>query len=598
MAAVLNTIFNYPALIKDEYVPYTPAGREYLISVGIGGPLTAQRIRNGLTIECALANRAILFNEEFNDLCRKQYLKFNIPIHRTFQQRVKFAVSLLTQHAYHGDFEVTDLPGVHFQGMLILDALSELGHESAEKTKSILTKWLGESNNRIQIIIQCAIEFTRAVSHDGTENDPYISKSTIKNIVTKQVAALTKEIQTYANYKASAETLVMQLIEVVLGFEFLGIHYTEWREMNPFCSDLYQLLLDSSAIDDIYKADIKAHKNLSDNNMAMTKLEIQSEIIAINNHSQHIFFPYKLELSPIIFDLNEAKYIQKSINFFQNVIQHGCPLLKTELSQLESIVKNTFKEAGNVAREAHQFWGNDQEKVSQAIHLYECAENAGNPKAKVERLTLLATEKNDKAAQFELAKFYLDRLTNRSAVLVFTSSEKAKEEMTLLAKEALETAADNGFVEAAILLAQHYSTFTPHRPKFKSSNPFKDANVKAMEFLNMAIRSGFEEGQAQIAQNKVPDYLQKIVKQLGPSAMKMIFSLSEDYDNSLFKTEYNVNLANVLFKIALDAKYPAALNKLRVQEKELARELALKLQHKMEDLEKQEQESQQIKNPD
>ena len=290
MAAVLNTIFNYPALIKDEYVPYTPAGREYLISLGIGGPLTAQRIRNGLTIECALANRAILFNEEFNDLCRKQYLKFNIPIHRTFQQRVKFAVSLLTQHAYHGDFEVTDLPGVHFQGMLILDALSELGHESAEKTKSILTKWLGESNNRIQIIIQCAIEFTRAVSHDGTENDPYISKSTIKNIVTKQVAALTKEIQTYANYKASAETLVMQLIEVVLGFEFLGIHYTEWREMNQFCSDLYQLLLDSSAIDDIYKADIKAHKNLSDNNMAMTKLEIQSEIIAINDHSQHIFF--------------------------------------------------------------------------------------------------------------------------------------------------------------------------------------------------------------------------------------------------------------------------------------------------------------------
>ena len=162
-----------------------------------------------------------------------------------------------------------------------------------------------------------------------------------------------------------------------------------------------------------------------------------------------------------------------------------------------------------MAREVHQFWGNDQEKVSQAIHLYECAENAGNPKAKVERLTLLATEKNDKAAQFELAKFYLDRLTNRSAVLVFTSSEKAKEEMTLLAKEALETAADNGFVEAAILLAQHYSTFTPHRPKFKSSNPFKDANVKAMEFLNMAIRSSFEEGQAQIAQNKVPDYLQK-----------------------------------------------------------------------------------------
>ena len=80
--------------------------------------------------------------------------------------------------------------------------------------------------------------------------------------------------------------------------------------------------------------------------------------------------------------------------------------------------------------------------------------------------------------------------------------------------------------------------------------------------------------------------------------MKMIFSLSEDYENSLFKTEYNVNLANVLFKIALDAKYPAALNKLRVQEKELARELALKLQHKMEDLKKQEQESQQIKNPD
>ena len=120
----------------------------------------------------------------------------------------------------------------------------------------------------------------------------------------------------------------MQLIEVVLGFEFLGIHYTEWREMNQFCSDLYQLLLDSSAIDDIYKADIKAHKNLSDNNMAMTKLEIQSEIIAINNHSQHIFFPYKLELSPIIFDLNEAKYIQKSINFFQNVIPARLPAIK------------------------------------------------------------------------------------------------------------------------------------------------------------------------------------------------------------------------------------------------------------------------------
>lgn len=603
MSAIINIIpnspklLNFPALINDEYVPYTPAGREHLVSLGTGGPLTAQQIKNGLAIECALANKAILFNEKFDDLRRKQLLKFKIPIHHTFQQRVKFGKSLLSKQAHHGDFGVTDLPGVHFQGMLILEALSELDHPFAENAKSILTKWLGESNNRIQIIIQCAMEFNRAVSDDGIENDPYTSKSTIKKTVAKQVAILTKDIQTYANYKNSEEFLVVQLIEVALAFEFLGIYYSEWRELNQFCSDFYRLLLDSSAIDDSYKADIEAHKNLSDNNMTMTKLEIKREIIAINDHSRHIFFPYKLELPPIIFDVNEAKHIQKSIKFFQKVIHHGCLLLKTELSDLESIVKNTFKKAGNCAREARQFWGNDQEKVSEAIHLYECAENAGHPEAKVERLTLLVNERSDKAAQFERAKFYLHRLTKHSAVLIFNSSEKDKEEMLLLAKEELETAANNGFVEAATLLAQHYSTFTLHQPKFKPSNPFKDANVQAIEFLDMAVRSGFEEGQAQIAQNKIPDYLQEIVKQLGPSAMRMIFSLSEDYENSFFKTEYNVNLANVLFKIALDAKYPAALNKLRMQEEELARELAMKLQKKMEDLEKQGQEDQ-IKNSD
>jgi len=178
-------------------------------------------------------------------------------------------------------------------------------------------------------------------------------------------------------------------------------------------------------------------------------------------------------------------------------------------------------------------------------------------------------------AKFEMGKYFF--LAGGNPILIGTPN----------GQELLENSARNGHVKAAIFVVHHYLYRTPHQPKFKSTYSAPEhSNFKALQFLDIAVKIACQNGKAEIARNKIPDSLNEIIKQLDPTARGMLFSLSEQYEHS--KTEDDAKLADVLFKIALDAKQPAALKKLKRLEEELQQELAIKLQRKMEDMGKHE----------
>lgn len=67
---IIEIIVHFPTSIKDEYVPCTSKGGEYLNDLGIDGPLTREKITNGLSIEAAVAHRAVVLTNALDALNR------------------------------------------------------------------------------------------------------------------------------------------------------------------------------------------------------------------------------------------------------------------------------------------------------------------------------------------------------------------------------------------------------------------------------------------------------------------------------------------------------------------------------------------------
>jgi TPR repeat protein len=270
---------------------------------------------------------------------------------------------------------------------------------------------------------------------------------------------------------------------------------------------------------------------------------------------------------------NSKKYLEKAFN--EECIFDVDEELKRLTQDLETVIYPAIIGLMN-RRGGHRLEQADLDDMKKRFHV---ASKAGNREAKFNYLNLAISEKNQvDENRFKLGKLYLSGTT--------TSHPKKN---VVEAQKLLESAARNGHVKAAVLVAQHYCSYTPHQPKFKSSDLIyqvipENPNDIALEFLKIAVKSGLKKEKAKIAENKMPEYLIQIAKQLDPSAMEMVFSLNEQYEKIHFKTDDDVKLANFLYKMALDAQYPAALNKLRAQEQKLAKELAIKLQRKMNDL--------------
>jgi len=588
MLEVIDFILSYPTDINDRYIPCTPTGREYLISKGIGGPLTARKIQNGLPIEYAIATRqAILaaFNKEFSSLGFYQLMHFKIGLSNSVEQRIANGKSLLVE-----DQRTKGRENGVFEGVLILEGLSQLDHPSAEEAKSILNTWLSNSKNRVYLITRCAAKVAASEFNKAKSGPFQIScgRRESEEILDKQIDILLQDIQTRTN-KAAANVLVTQLIDLLIALEFLGENDKNLPHMNELCSTIYQRLLDSPAIDQTFKYDIRDHKMRSDNNKGIHQRLTSMPIT--NDRSHGIFFPYRCDKhyeNHYIYNYSEARHIQESIHFLQKVIDQGCSLLADELERLKKIVNNTFERANKCVIEASSFWTTTPYTVNRAIELYEQAETAGHPEAKLQRLKFLSAEKKDTAVQFELGKMYLD-----SANALFLNGDNLQaQEMVLMAQKELESAASHGMVEAAVLVAQHYSTLTPHQPKFKSTQLFKNSDDKAMEFMDRAVRSGFENAKEMIYENELPTYLKKIVEQIDPTALEIIFNLSEKVENKLLGTEDDRKLSNVLLKAAVEKGNSNAVKKLNAQQTKLEQELKIKLALQMNAQEEQEKKKQ------
>jgi len=523
MSAVIDRI-NDPTQINDPYVPCTPKGREYLISRGIGGPRTAQRIQKGLPITVALANSELLFIEEFLSLCIVQHTKFEIPEGYTFAQRVELGQILLTKELD------TLFDNPVFKGVLILEMLSKLGHPLAVKAKSILTTWLSDPIHRIWLIIQYITDDQRHYA-----NEIYSSKE-IRKLAEIQINIFLQNIETCKDQgdEVAVEKMVNQLIDITLALEY-------FKDVNPYmphlremiCSLFYQPLLDCSAIDDVYKDAIRTHKK-----------RIQ------NPDSRSMLFHHKWYSCLPIRTINDAEHIQKTIQFFKKLSKAGCWFLDDNNYGLKELAYCTIKEAQRI-----QGSGSTEE----VMHLYECAEIAGLPKAKEERLKFLVSLKEDTTLQFELGKLYLDRATKlflkqkkyiaRGGKILLEEQNLQLQKAIWRAQELLENLANKGLVEAAILVAQHYSTFTPHQPKFQPTFfSLKKSDDKAMEFMDIALRSGFENAKDMIYAGEIPTYLEEIVEQIDSTALEIIFNLCKQYEDKWFDTDAH-KLAKVLLKI-------------------------------------------------
>ena len=482
--------------------------------------------------------------------------------------------------------------GRRSDGVEILELLSELDHHPlAMEAKQILTNWLNDHKDQMICLIQQSGIKASKIYMDDEEFEKRKHKCSVQiNSVLQQVQTCKSRGETEA-----ARQLIHQLIDAVI---YMEISEASWP-MKALCSHFYQLLTDSPAMDDTYKYELTIRQLISQRKIFIAErdiFEISEEEISITERDPLEIIPNESEvlaclisaadikgrpnaayqlgkaLSPArswpdVVDKNSANDTKKSIGYFQKALNEGCVLLTKELDHLYGKVQLAAK-LGDNSMTLHDnrsvFRYNDHTHLEEALKFYQSAGIAGHHEANFKYLTLSISERKQVSeAQFELGKLYLT-----GANTPFPKQDFAE------AQKLLESAAKSGYVKAAVLVAQHYWSHTPHQPKFKSADFIpKDSRKIALEFLDMAVKIGFEDGEAQIVENKIPDYLNEIVKQLDPTAIEMVFSLSDQYRNSFFKTEDDVKLANILLTIA---------------EQELAQELAIKLQRKMDDLEKQE----------
>ena len=613
MSSIITIILNSPERINDPFVPCTPTGLKYLSSKNVYGATFSHQIQHGLPITDAIDNKKEIseaFKQARSALTDMHYWAFKISKDCTLEQRAEMGKSMLLSQHNSGVKNISVQNDSPFKGVLILRSLSKLDHPIALKAKSMLNSWLSDSKNRIWLISQCGVAATTEDCKGIAGYAPSIG-SQVSTLFEEQITIFFQDIQTfkYQGNEAAAEKLILQLIDLAIALPLWGqavlYNMSEHRMLNNLCLPFFQRLLDSHVIDNACKDDLRTHKAAIDDackndlsagkNFLRLRDQLKNDpspsfqqllIIPTTGRPQIMFHPFYYSMAPLT--IAKAEHIQKSIQFFQRVIDAGSTPLTMVLEDLQSLVKEMFKKAQTT--QAEGFSGTDQAKLNEAIHLYEIAEKAGHPDAKVERLKLLISEKNDTEAQFELGNIYL----NSANELFLYGDNLQAQKSVLMAQKQLENAANNGLVKAAVLVAQHYSTFTHHEPKFKPTEMFKNSDDKAMEFMDMAVRSGFENAKNTIYANEIPTYLKEIVEQFDSTGLKLMFNLINEYEGKWFDTDAH-KLANLL-KVAVEEKQLAALEKLTSQEAELEQELKIKLEAWMKEQERKNRKSQRFSN--
>lgn len=552
----INFVSNLAKLV--DFIKTTELLREFLQETPIAGI-------DNRKLSADLEQRAkdIDFGKKYYAVCRDQNSRFSIDINWNIEQRVALARSYL-KGARGVGFTKGYQNNPVFTAIIILESLSKLDDPRVLKAKETLDEWLNSPRNRLWLINQCGTE----LAGYQTECDASIA---YKNLFEAHIGAFLQQVQQFNEQenKAKAQQLVYQLIDAAIALEHVNLWRDPTREV--VCSSFYQLVLDSSAIDQVYKDELairhglcKSKKDFSHDRVPNCLIDAANTPGRPNAAYQvgRIYFPfpnvdmnyYKIRYKRVMFEWSVsvpitnaemARNIQQANHYFQKAADEGCSLLNGELNLLSDVIKEHVQLAASYL-DRYKSDRNRKDR-EMAIDYYYKSTLAGDLDAKVQYQLLSDPDMKDKDTQFELGKLYLV-----DSKLVKQNVEEAQKR--------LESAAKNGHIGAAILVAQHYLPNTPHQAKFQPGF-FENSRDKANEFLKIAVELSFKNGERDYAENGIRVYLNDIVDQLDPAGIEMIFDLSEEYEKMWFPNENEIKLANDLLNAAAGKGHEKAVKK-------------------------------------
>jgi len=502
------------------------------------------------------------FRKKYYAICRDQNSRFSIDINWNIEQRVALAGGYLKGERGVGFTKVYQNDPV-LTAIIILESLSKLEDPRVLKAKKTLDEWLNSPQNRLWLINQCG---TQLASYH-TECDASIE---YKKLFETGIGAFLQRVQQFNEQenKAKAQQLVYELIDAAIALE----HVNRWgdRTREVVCSSFYQLVLDSSAIDQVYKDELAIRHGFCKSKKDFIHDRVPNCLIDAANtpgrpnaayQVARIYFPYpnvdmnyyKIRYKRVMFDCvsmpitnaEMARNIQQANHYFQKAADEGCSLLNGELNLLSDVIKEHVLLAASYLDRYKS--DRNRKDLEMASDYYYKSTLAGDLDAKVQYQLLSDPDMKDRDTQFELGKLYLV-----DSKLVKQNVEEAQKR--------LESAAKNGHIGAAILVAQHYLPNTPHQPKFQPGF-FENSRDKANEFLKIAVELSFKNGERDYAENGIRVYLNDIVDQLDPAGIEMIFDLSEYYEKLWFPNENEIKLAHDLLNAAAGKGHEKAMEK-------------------------------------